>query len=177
MQVISLPRHSHSVQWPSWTTPKAFLAITDSSDFIAPCQRPCLQQKYFLLLWSQTDDALTAFFIQDCHLPIQWWSTRAHSCDASFYQPQILEEQCWQPTAGSWKFLPASFDVSSSCCRNAGGTQCTVIAPGIALEHGHNTHLYKLMGKDKIGRCHPLNLLSINPLHLCHEWENFTCTL
>lgn len=114
-------------------------------------QRPCPQQKYFLLLWNQTDDPLTTFFIQDCHLPIQCWSTRACICDVSIYQSKILEEQCWQPTAGSWKFQPASCDLSSSCWGNAGGTQCTMIAPGIVLEHGHHTHLCTLMGKEKIG--------------------------
>lgn len=45
------------------------------------------------------------------------------------------------------------------------------------LEHSHHTHLCTLMGKEKIGRCHLLNLLSTSCLLLCHEWEHFTCTL
>lgn len=96
------------------------------------------------------------FFIQDC------WSTRAHSVMSA-----PTRSNSWRSSSGTQQPIPGK------SCLDAFISSAAVVemqmghsAPWLShvLEHGHHIHLCTLMGKEKIGRCHPLNLLPTNLL-------------
>lgn len=167
MQVISSPRHSRSLQWPSsWTTPKAF-----SSQMVVISLHPVRAHVHNRNISLSSGVRLMMLWRHSSYR-IAFSPSSVGALEQASVVPTPTSPKSQRSSAGSQQPIPENSYlqalISPADIVEMQVGHSALWLPHV-LEHGHHTHLCTLMGKEKTGRCHPLNLLPTDRLHLCRE--------